>query len=196
MTRATHQAAVFALVLVMIVIVTRTEGTRHEMQRPSAVAVIDLEKVFRSLHEKDRADTGLQRVAEQLEEEIEAQSTVIAELQEELEALQPGSDKHRMAMEAYELATLDYRARREFARQKIDLEKSKTLQRIYDSIKRSAEILSTEKGFDMVLVDDSVVPVPGGTEMEVQRQISARRMVFTSNAIDITEDLIHRMNQP
>jgi hypothetical protein len=44
-------------------------------------------------------------------------------------------------------------------------------------------------------VDDSINEIPTAGEEETNRQISARRMVYTSAAVDITEELIAHMNK-
>ena len=55
--------------------------------------------------------------------------------------------------------------------------------------------MAVESGYDIVFVDDSVVEMVTGTEVEVRRQISARRMLYANPEIDLTEELVTRMNE-
>ncbi len=68
------------------------------------------------------------------------------------------------------------------------------MKKVYTSIRAAAGQLAVERGYSVVFVDDSISPIPPGSEQEMNRQISARRMVYTSPDVDITEELISRMN--
>ncbi|HVP74364.1 MAG TPA: hypothetical protein VMS30_11540, partial [Phycisphaerales bacterium] len=61
-------------------------------------------------------------------------------------------------------------------------------------IRKAAEAVAMERGYKVVFVDDSIAPIPAGTSEEMTRQISARRMVYTSSDVDITDEMIKRMN--
>ena len=56
--------------------------------------------------------------------------------------------------------------------------------------------MSRANGYDIVLVDDTVAELPEDTtEAETMRQISARRMLYANPQVDISDELIVRMNQ-
>jgi hypothetical protein len=54
--------------------------------------------------------------------------------------------------------------------------------------------MATSNGYDLVLVNDSLAEIPPGTEEELNRQISARRILFANPRIDLTDELIAYMN--
>jgi Skp family chaperone for outer membrane proteins len=74
------------------------------------------------------------------------------------------------------------------------MERSRTMKNLYLNIRKAAEQIAAERGFKIVFVDDSIAPIPAGTSEEMTRQISARRMVYTSPEVDITDVLIKRLN--
>ena len=90
---------------------------------------------------------------------------------------------------------MTFQAYNEFSLRKIDVEQSLMLRRIYRSIKEAARTMAEELGYDVLFVDDSVSAIVNGTEKEVRRQISARRMLYTNPQIDLTDTLVARMNQ-
>lgn len=169
---------------------------RHmALTEPAVVVTVDLESLFNQLDERQGADEQLQRMAEELQSESDDMSARIRELEEELEIYEPGSEKHQEIMEQLSLITLEYQAFAEFSRQKIEAEKSLTLKRIYDGIRRAGRSEAEERGYDIILVNDSLGQLPPGDEVETIRQISSRRMLYSNPRLDITSDLVNRMNR-
>ena len=64
---------------------------------------------------------------------------------------------------------------------------------IYDKIKTAAMNMANEQGLDLILVDDSVVPIPEDSK-DILSQISSRRVLFAREQLDVTEALISKMN--
>ncbi len=161
----------------------------------TAVATFDLEKSFNALHEKKSADAELLKLAEAMNTKGEEQSKAIKQMQKDLQDHQEGAPKWRELNEKIAQATLDYRAYVEFCKAKIDIQRARTLKKIYLHIRESVKKLAEERGIDVVYVDDSIAEIPPGNEEETNRQISARRIVYRNPKVDITEELISRMNQ-
>jgi len=159
------------------------------------IATFDLEKTFNSLHQKKASDAKLLAVAETMNAEGEAEHKKIKQMETELEDHLPGTPKFKELMENYSQASYEYRALLEFDKAKIDRERAKTLKSIYGDIRKAVDSLASERGYDIVFVDDSINEIPAAGEEETNRQISARRMVYTSASVDITEELIAHMNK-
>ena len=53
--------------------------------------------------------------------------------------------------------------------------------------------MANEQGLDLILVDDSVVPIPEDSK-DILSQISSRRVLFAREQLDVTESLISKMN--
>ena len=60
-------------------------------------------------------------------------------------------------------------------------------------IKDAANTMADERGLDLILVDDSVVPIPEDAQ-DILAQISSRRVLFAREQLDITNALIAEMN--
>jgi Skp family chaperone for outer membrane proteins len=175
--------------------VYQSQGMRPGLNvQPSVLVTVNLERVFDGLDERARADEKLATVAEQLQVQAEQKAAAIDEGKEELELLQAGSAAYQEALEELTRKTLDYQAFAEFSRRKIEVQKAQALKRIYADIKEAAGTMAQQNGYDVVFVDDSVAAMGGGTEQEVNRQISGRRMLYVNPAIDATDVLIATMN--
>lgn len=162
--------------------------------KPAIVATVDLERVFNQLEERTAADEDLTKMADELQRDGDRRAKAIDALEEELEVYTPGSEQHQELLNKLALASHEYRAFVEWGRRKIDVKKAATLRRIYSSIKDAIEREAKDKGYDIVFVNDSLSPIPVSDESETSRQISARRMLYSSPQIDITRDVIGRMN--
>ena len=172
----------------------RSPAPRPPVPSLATVATVNLERVFSNLDEKGAADISLQVLADDLQKKSGAQSRAIELLEQNLDLFSVGSEKYQEAEEQFREATVKLRSFVEFGRLKIDFRKGATLKRLYASIKEAARLLAEREGYAVVLVDDSIVGLQSGTETDVVRQISARRMLYASPRVDITDALIMQMN--
>ena len=79
-------------------------------------------------------------------------------------------------------------------RRKLDIEKAITHKRVYLAIKEAARAVGAEMGYDIIFVNDSLSGIASGTELDVRRQIEARRMLYVNQEIDLTDLIVARMN--
>lgn len=163
--------------------------------QPAVVATVDLERVFNNLEELGAADNELTKMATELQEEINTRAAALERLNEEVEVYTPGTDQHQQAMAAVALQSHELRAFMEWGHRRLEVKKAASLRRIYNSIKAGVERESRENGYDIVFVNDSLQPILPADEEETQRQITARRMLYANPQLDITSDVIARMNR-
>ena len=162
--------------------------------RPAVVATVDLERVFNSVDLQTRTEVRLQAMSEQLGARRDELRLEIEDLQAELESFQPGSDAQIEVAGRIEEAIAEFRAWEGFAAIKLEAEQSKAMRDIYLSIREAASTLAKERGWDYVLVDDTVPTIqPGGAE-QMQQQIGSRRFLYANGAFDVTDELVARLN--
>jgi len=162
--------------------------------RPAVVATVDLERVFNSVDLQTRTEIRLQAMYEELGARRDELRLEIEDLQAELESFQPGSDAQIEVAGRVEEAIAEFRAWEGFAAIKLEAEQSKAMRDIYLSIRDAAAELARERGWDYVLVDDTVPTIqPGGAE-QMQQQIGSRRFLYANGAFDVTDELVARLN--
>jgi Skp family chaperone for outer membrane proteins len=187
---------VLALVLVAFgVLAWQTSAGRWAApESPAVIATVDLERVFEFLDKRADADRNLQNKAVALDAEKERRVNEIDQLRNDLKALAEGSDRHQELMDQLAFKTIEYEAWFEFELKRLDREKGIIKADIYRAVKEALRSFAEENHYDLVLLNDSLKEVPGGPDSAVTQQISARRMLYANPAIDITDDLIARMN--
>ena len=170
--------------------------------KPALVATVNLEYVYDALEEQNAANAELNRLKDEIEAKAESMRQEIQRLGEDMEGVfTPGSQQAKQTEEQLVFKAYYLREYREQSVVQLDVEQAKVLSELYDSIKETIARIAEENGYDLVLVDDSVVELPGldelsagGARREMMRQISARRMLYTSPAIDISQMVVDRMN--
>lgn len=160
--------------------------------QPTIVATFDLERTFNTIDQKKAAFAKITELAEKLQAEADVKRKELEQLSANLDIHPKGSPKAQEAQEQLEYRTAAYRAQIEFIKLKIEAEKGRALRRIYFDIRKAAQEFAEKHNYSVVLVDDSVAEIPPGTLEDLNRQISARRIVYTN--ADITDVLIEHMN--
>jgi len=163
--------------------------------QPAKVVWIDIERVFQNLNARAEADQQLQSLAETFDEQAATRRQRIDGLNEELELLQEGTDSYREAQEKLLTQTYEYRAFVELKQRQLEQRKAEILGRIYQQIRDGARELATQRGYDYVMVNDALGDLRAENEQEMNRQISARRLLFANGSYDATDELISFMNQ-
>ncbi len=163
---------------------------------PTAVASVNLEEIFLGLAYRSAADAELILLAESLDGQGDGKREKIEMLAQDLELFPPGSPQYQSASQDIAKRTYELQAYLDFAVRKLDARKARTLRTIYEDIKKTVGAIAVDQGYDFVIVDDSVVRLPTDvSEAETMRQISARRLLYTNPQVDITRDVIERMNR-
>ena len=180
--------------------------------QPAVVVTVNLGHVIENLTQRADSDARLRKMRDELlaeqdrkQKEVKAMEEKAKGLQQQLEA---ANDAQRKEIESQlidlqeqaALAALNYQAWQTISAEKVDIEAALSMQDLYRSVKTAAAQMATTNRYDLVLVDDSQGDLSMSSESRVSRmeqvrqQIAARRMLYANPAIDITEDLIQRMN--
>ena len=164
----------------------------------TSVATVDLGRALEGLAQRADAEIDLNAMKMQIRSELARREKKIIDLQEELTNAPP--DQRTSLEEKMALERLNLEAWRKFVESKVDVEHALVLQDLYRSIKIAAVDLARTGQYDLVLVDDSKRDLefnpaaPISRVDQVQQQIRVQNMLYVSNAIDVTDDLIARMN--
>ena len=192
-----NKTFVWAAVALAAVTCYQSLATRQVIKsRPTAVAWIDIERAFDGLNARARADQELDLIAKQLQASAEEKRQSINEQQEELEVMVKGTAQYKQAEEQWAQLSLEFKGYQEFAQRKLEYEKARILGDIYKQIRDGAKKLAQEENFDYIYVNDSLGELVAATEQEMNRQISARRMLYATDEFDATDMLIALMNRP
>jgi Skp family chaperone for outer membrane proteins len=160
---------------------------------PTVVSTVDLPRVLDSLAEWQAEVDRSQAAAEQFQQDLRQRSEELEALDADLEDFVVGTPKHAEAQRLVKKASIDLRAFMGLADMQETRTKQRAMLRIYNHIRDASAELADRDGYGLVIMDDSAIPIPEDSR-DVLGDISARRVLYASSTLDITQMLIDYMN--
>jgi Skp family chaperone for outer membrane proteins len=183
-------------VLALLLLIGYQLGANHAAApaRPATIGMVDLKKLIDNLNIRVSAEDQVRSLADRLEEQRKAKFAAADQYASDLDALVRGTPKYQEAESKAKQAAIDARTFTEYAKLKIDQRAADNLLNVYEQVKAAARKFSSERGFDLILVDDSVVKLERASPEAVLQQIWARRVLYSIGALDVTEEFTKWMN--
>lgn len=200
--RVTKQMMVFSglMAAVALTVVAYQAGAqRGQKSEPTAVATVDLDRVMDGLDERAAAERDINALRAEFESQDRQKQAEIEQMRQTLEDI-VDDEARRKKRDDIDLKTLELLAWRQVKSEQMDVERTLLLQDLYRKIAEAIGEQAQANGHDLVLVDDSSSDFSYNPdarlsrEMQLRQQIGSRRMLWGAERIDMTEDLIVRMN--
>lgn len=176
-------------------------ATRAE-PRPVSIAVVDMFKLMNSLDELQQDKTELDAMRKRYQDEVDQDLAQIKSIESDLQELNmPDDEKFQKTIRRLELRS---NANAKVQRSKLILgfeDNRRTIDR-YNKLVEAAGALAKEQGYDLVMVRSDqhafgALPDPAESNIDppqLQDIMLLRQMLYVNDAIDITDQLIKRMN--
>jgi len=162
--------------------------------RPVVLVSVDIDRVFEALEEQAFEQSKLLALDDSMANDLELRRQQIDNFEQDFELYVPESDKWKELFQKQQLAALEYQAQVEYKRRRNIREKSNSMRRVYEHIREASATLAEQNGWDYVFVNDAIVALPEGDNVDMNAQIRFRRMLFANSVLDITDTLIEHMN--
>jgi Skp family chaperone for outer membrane proteins len=184
-----------------VIIACQVGASRGATATPTTVVTIDLPMVFEGLDQRAALETDLAAMRESMRAEETRRQTELDEMQAQWEDIPETDLAARQRMnEEVTLKALEFNAWRAFASEQLDIEKSILLRDLDRNVQAAIKELSELNGYDLVINDDSGQPLAVDSqakvprEIQVRQQMLARRLLYVNPSVDITDELVERMN--
>lgn len=161
---------------------------------PAVIGFVDLEKVYNNLDSRSELVSKVEAMQAQMSEDASSMQEELEMLSAELESLSPGSSAMIEMNDKAISISGRLRAFETYGALLIERERAADLRDSYDKIRNEAGTLSKIMGIDLVLLNDSIPMVDLADAAGTLQQISARRVLWASETLDITDELIERLN--
>lgn len=190
---------ILALVLLAIFLGYKVTATHNTAMPPTVVAVVKINALFSGL--RQRADDKIQikdRAIKNTKEFDERKAELIALEAELKDVVDP--IKHRKLSDEIGLKRLELKSWFASTSAQAELEKAALLQELYKKISDAVDGIANANGYHLVLLDDSNPYVVYSKEsrvdpqIQISKQITSQKMLYADPVIDITNQLITRMN--
>lgn len=192
-------STIIAIALAGALLGTQVLGRRPAPPRPPSIAMVRIVALFDGLEQRADAKAEIEQLEGELRQESERRA---AEMTRHREALKQIADPADRAAEedalALEEVTNQLWLKESLA--ELEVEKALRLKYLYINVKQAIKELAEAEEYDLVLVDDSIKEPGFEREMrvlpqvQVLQQMTSTKVLYLVERIDITNDLIVRMN--
>jgi Skp family chaperone for outer membrane proteins len=161
---------------------------------PTAVATVDLQKVFEQLKEKTQLEADLRTRTEDLQQQEQDRRKTLANAQSDLDLLAPGTEAFNAKQLELEKGVIELRSWSEFENQKLNRERGLQLENLYRKSLDAIGRVAGETGYDVVLFRESDPTFRYENPQQLSTLIQVRKVLWSKDEIDLTADVIQRMN--
>ncbi|MEC9373135.1 MAG: OmpH family outer membrane protein [Planctomycetota bacterium] len=161
--------------------------------QPTAVAVVNVEKVINNLDEREALQQALADYIDGRRSRLEERQKEVQDARARLEVLPPGNDRKDQQETVSRLQML-LEAEGQFADRQVDFRRGEIFGTLFEKIRGVVDEIAKEQGYGVVLSNDSVVAIQFAGEAAVTRQIASLKVLYASESIDISDEVIRRMN--
>lgn len=182
----------FAVALTLMGVVT-LQGQPAATAAPSRLAVVDVQKVFKSLDERSAIDAELTQQAERLQKEEQDRVTAIKAKQADADILSKESDAFQQAINDIERMTIELQAWRQLKQRRLEQERTLRVQDLYNKVLSGVERLAQREGYDMVLQKDTQDFRPEN-QQQLTAMILGRKVLYVSDKLEISDAVTQMLN--
>lgn len=185
MTRKQWQVALLAMVAsVAAVAVVRAAGGAKG--RPTAVAVVDVGKVFNDAAEKKQIEADQVQRREKLQVEMQAKSNELNEMKKDMEMLNAANPAKKAKIEELARKAFELRAWQEWQLQQIQSDSVNGITDLYRKIQSAAGKVAKENGYDVVLYREGTLDFTRVKPENLELAIANRKVLWAADDLDVT----------
>ena len=162
--------------------------------QPTAVAVVDIVMVLESLKEKVQVEADLKTRLERLNEDEQNRKKDLQALQGDLEILAPGTPAFQEKQDELEKGVIELQAWKGFQQKKLYRENAVHIENLYRKATESIGAVARENGYDIVMFKEKPVDFSSAKPEALSTLIQVRKVLWVSDELDLTEQVIQRMN--
>ncbi|MDG2053390.1 MAG: OmpH family outer membrane protein [Phycisphaerales bacterium] len=160
---------------------------------PTVVGTMDLPRVLESLDEWKAEMARSAAAGESFQAELIKSRDNLDALAADLDDFVVGTEQYAEAEHALKKASIDLRAFMSLADLREARTKQRAILRIYNHIREGSAAVSQQEGYGIVLMDDSAIAIPEDSA-DILGDISARRVLYASPTLDVTDAIIQHLN--
>jgi Skp family chaperone for outer membrane proteins len=193
---ARYRRKIAAVCLVLCATVAITLQAQNESTaRPTAVAIVDVQRVWDMMDQRKAVDADLVRMKENMDMEFAAKSNEINEQERELRVvLNPTQPGYAEAEEQLIRELAYFKAWQELQQRKFERERIIRMEDTFNKIIQAVSREAQTAGYNLVLQDDRGQAPRGKTQQELTGSMTIRKVLFASDAVDLTDHVIQVLN--
>jgi len=158
------------------------------------IGVVNITKVFESYKRKRALEEDLRSTREQKTRVIREKETELKQIVDELQMLDLGSEQRKNREADLEKKQVDLRSFTEVTAGNLAVQKREVTEALYTEIVKAIADYGKKNGFDLIIKYEDV-EIKSDSLDQLLYKINQRSVLYTSDAVDITQEVIGMLNK-
>lgn len=173
----------------------RSSNTARPPATPTATATVDIVTIFDQLKERETRESELEGRKAKSQQQLDDVKNQLRTITEDLKMLDRSTDEYKNKIrEAMEMQAI-IKARGEALNQILSIDRGNIIREMYTKVSDAVRRIAEREGYDTVLFDDSLFPIPEDVPYnDVFRAIVTKSVIYHHPATDITDQVVKLMN--
>lgn len=157
------------------------------------IGVVGMDGVFEKYEKRTDIDQKLKDLEKDFKSEIEKMKKVMIDLNEETQLLDLGSDSRNKNQEILERKNVELEGYAKFAENQLVKKYRESFETIYGEIIKEVDSFGKENNYSLIIKKEEP-DLKNSQLSDLQFKIGIRTVLYHSNAVDVTSNIIERLN--
>jgi Skp family chaperone for outer membrane proteins len=158
------------------------------------IGVVDLNRVFEKYEKRKNLDMQLKEQEQQYQKIINDKRRELQNLSEKIQLLDLGSEARRRNEEAFEKKSIELESYAKFAENNLVKRYRDYFESLYIEVCKEVEDVGRRERYDLIVKKEEP-ELQGGGITELQFKVGIKTILFHSEGIDITNQIVDTLNK-
>lgn len=169
-------------------------GSVSSQPRALKVGVVDLNNVFEKYEKRKTCDGQLKEQEKQYQKIINDKKKELVSLNEKIQLLDLGSEVRKKEEETFERKNIELESYAKFAEKSLVKKYKDYFESLYTEVCKEVESIGKREQYDLIIKKEEPELQSGGIS-ELQFKVGIKTVLYHSDSIDITNQVIDTMNK-
>lgn len=157
------------------------------------IGIVDISRVFEKYQKRIDLDQKLKEQEKGFQDEINKKRKEIIDLDEETQLLDLGSESRNNNENLMERKNVELEGYAKFAERQLLKKYKNFFENIYEEVVQKVEEIGKQEGYDLIIKKEES-DLKSGQISDLQFKIGIRTVLYHSDSVDITLDVIENLN--
>ncbi|MFO0793233.1 MAG: OmpH family outer membrane protein [Candidatus Brocadiaceae bacterium] len=169
-------------------------GSVSSQSRGLKVGVVDLNNVFEKYGKRTAYDAQLKEQEKQYQKIINDKKKELVSLNEKIQLLDLGSEVRKKEEETFEKKNMELESYAKFAEKSLVKKYKEYFESLYSEVCKEIEGIGKREQYDLIIKKEEP-ELQGGGISELQFKVGIKTVLYHSDSVDITNQVIDTLNK-
>lgn len=158
------------------------------------IGVVDLNSVFEKYEKRKQYDTDLREEEKSYQTKINDKKKELVSLKDKIQMLDLGSQDRKKYEEEFERKNIELESYAKVAEKSLMRKYKESFERLYSEVLKEIEAIGKQNRYDLIIKKEEAELQSGGIS-EMQFKVGIKTVLYHSDAVDITNQVIDSLNK-